>query len=1126
MKLSQRNMFAKTFATGLAFLSFAALADTFWKGQGSDSDFYNRDNWMNWWNANYVFGGGQLGILPDEGSYVTFANAAAVPQGLWVENANKGGVEWSLADGAEEGAGLTITNSLTIGTGKAGQLTIKSGEYLVRDTINVAAGIGTDNGGSGESTLTLTNCTLTANKVLVATDAANGANGAIVVNAGATLNSLADSGDVFAICKGKAGYTESQGSLTINGGVVNVASDLYTCQDSGTGTITINGGELNVAKSSIISRGWSTASSSTVNMNGGKYWTGSAFELAAAANRTASEGMLNMNDGELAVGGHMYLGGSGGGASRATVNMDGGMMSVTNHMHIADGSGSAVNFYMNGGEVYCGNQFWLGNGSNSDGTFIMTNGNVTVNSYTCVGYGSGGTGHFIMNGGSYYENSEKFIIGQANGSEGTYGECIVSNGTINVPTLWIAENQKPGILTMEGGEFIVRGEAQMSRNTNASKGTINLNGGVLAVHHFSSSSGTGGEVTFNGGILKAMDNHGDWIPDIANCEFKIAEGGAVFDTNGKNVTVADTLENADGLEGNGMIWKKGLGTLTISSDLDLERTFKFTIDTDLGEAGIGPIALTGTNNTLAAGKKITVDVRPENLTTETYYPLITGLTNEITMASIEITGDTFFVYTGKIENGTLSVSASLREGAPAKARYVDNAWKFYDNDGNVLSADTEESIHTYYVFTGAEPVADLLAKASTNKIMLEAAKSGGNAVTNTIAIPSDFAPKYLAVETEASCAVVLSGEFVFTPVKFANRGTLAFDGNITANAEFTSGTISIAEGAVLHLAKSQTITAYVEGEGEMVVDDGVTLTVGATGSGDTFKRGTEWFQSFEGTLTVASGATLTDLTDLHGENDGQGPYYFLGTGTTLKMAGGTVSRFGGSTNNENIQDVVIAEGTTNVWNNYQSRSGWTGVNLNLTGTLSGTGTLQANCGGRAYRFFSDLSEFGGVVEMSGSAFEFRQPISGGTWIANPTAVLQGFLGNVRSEVAVTNATLVLKGSHVLVLDDKSNVTSTGTYTIGADATLGVAENATVEGISFAKGATVEMLDDGALSDTTQTYVALTSKTPVTGRMPALVQPEGIHGKWKLVAREVAENETTVYQLCAEYRQAGFVIIIQ
>ncbi|MBR4615155.1 MAG: hypothetical protein IKO55_06065, partial [Kiritimatiellae bacterium] len=102
---SENKSISAVLAISACALSLAANADTFWKGQGADSDFYNRDNWINWWNANYVFGGGQLGNLPADGSYVTFTNAAAIAQGLWIENANKGGVEWSLAENAEEGAG-------------------------------------------------------------------------------------------------------------------------------------------------------------------------------------------------------------------------------------------------------------------------------------------------------------------------------------------------------------------------------------------------------------------------------------------------------------------------------------------------------------------------------------------------------------------------------------------------------------------------------------------------------------------------------------------------------------------------------------------------------------------------------------------------------------------------------------------------------------------------------------------------------------------------------------------------------------------------------------------------------------------------------------------------------------
>lgn len=1181
MKLSQRIMFAKTFVTGIAFLSFAALADTYWKGQGTDSDFYNRDNWINWWNANYVFGGGQLGNLPADGSYVTFTNAAAIAQDLWIENANKGGIEWSLAENAEEGAGLTITNSLTIGTGKAGQLTINGGEYLVRGALNIASGLGKDNDGPGKSTLTLTNCTMTVGDGVFVAYNANGANGEVVVQSNAVLNATNTNGDKFSICKGGNGHNDTKGSLVIDGGVVNVAGPFYTCQEGGTGDVTINGGELNVSSEALFARGWYNGATSTLTMNGGKLWTSGNLEFAAKPNRNGGTGYLCMNAGKIDVDGSAYLGGKNatmtttmtggeievadqlqlaadtGGTSTFTMadgsiacgglfqigrnatgvfTMDGGetscngfrlgtdrsdavgtatinggyLHSTSDHFYIGN-NGTGL-FYMNGGEVYCANQFWLGNGSSSDGTFIMTNGNVRVRSCTCVGYGSG-VGHFIMNGGSYYQENEKFIVGQSN-SDTAYGECIVSNGTINVPNLWIAENTKRGTLTMEGGEFISRGETQMSRNSGAGKGTIILNGGTLSVFRFVGSSGTGGEVIFNGGTLKALDNRGDFIPNIDNCEFKIAAGGAVFDTNGKNVTVADTLTNAVGLVGNGTIAKKGLGTLTISSSLDLERTFKFTIDTGLGAAGVGTIALTG-SNTLEAGDKITVEIDPVNAETNVAYTVMTGL-GELTIDDIMLTGTDFYTYTGEVTDGTLSVTLQYGPTAPITARYDNGAWGVYNYNNELIPNGTATNLTTY-VFNGSEPAGDIATYAVGHKVLLE---------SGTIAIDSAVTAGHVAVADGATVTINGSGAASFAADFLVNNGTLVFDGEITLDASLSSGTISIAEGAVLHLAKSQTITCYVEGGGEMVVDSGVTLTVGATGSGETFKRGTEWFQPFEGTLTISTGAILADMTDLHGENAGQGPYYFLGTGTTLKMAGGTISRFGGSTNSEYIQDVVIAEGTTSVWNNSLSRSGNQGVSLNLTGTFSGTGTLQANCSGRSYRFYSDLSEFGGVVEMTGSAFEFRQVVSGGTWIANPTAVLMGYIGGVRSEVAVTNATLVLKGSHEQVLDNNSNVISTGTYTIGADATLKVADDASVEGITFAAGATLEMLDDGALSDTTQTYVALTSKTPIPDSKPTLAQSEGNRGKWKLFVREVTKDETTVYQLCSEFRSLGFVIIVQ
>lgn len=1107
MKLSKRIMLAKSFEAGhqlflaltAVFFTSAVWADVNWPTADDKKNAYWEDVWGSA-NDQFVFSGVSEATISFR-SYISLPSGKAV----WVDNSNidfqgddaNCGLQWN---------GNAWGSSVIVGRDRGyGVLTIKKGAYDISSALKVGAGV---SGGK----LVLTNCTVTVADGVFAGVDANGASGEIVVNAGAVLNSTASSGDKFAISKGDNGHTGTAGSLTINGGVVNVASDLYTCQDSGTGTITINDGELNVAKSSIISRGWYTASSSTVNINGGKYWTGNAFELAAAANRTASEGTLNMNDGELAVGGHMYLGGSGGGASRATVNMDGGTMSVTNHMHIADGSGSVVKFNMNGGEIYCGDQFWLGNGSNSDGTFVMTNGNVTVNSYTCVGYGSGGTGHFIMNGGSYYENNEKFIIGQANGSEGTYGECIVSNGTINVPTLWVAENKKPGTLTMEGGEFIVRGEAQMSRNTNASKGTINLNGGVLAVHHFSSSSGTGGEVTFNGGILKALDNRGDWIPNIGNCEFKIAAGGAVFDTNGKNVTIADTLANADGLVGNGTIAKKGLGTLTISSNLDLERTFKFTINNDLGAAGVGTIALTG-SNTLETGDKITVEIDPVNAETNVAYTVMTGL-GAVTMGDIVLTGTDFYTYTGEVTDGTLSVTLQYGPTAPITARYDNGAWGVYNYNNELIPNGTATNLTTY-VFNGSEPAGDFATYAAVHKVLLE---------SGTIAIDSAVLAGHVAVADGATVTIDASGAASFAVDSLVNNGTLIFDGDITLDALLSSGTISIDEGAVLHLARTQTVAmpTYVAGTGEIVVEDGVTLTLT---DDHVDENGYDWaFKNFAGTLTLAEGSILSIETGNH--NSGSS----IGNNATLKMAGGAIARFSrynGGSNNERIKNLIIEDNTVSTWTNSDNRYGNTGCVLTIEGNVTGGGTLQIYTEGfgdnnRGPIFSNGLLGFTGEIQILHGNCRFPAGIQGGTVVLEDGTHIRNENGNA---ITVANATLVLKGDQGEI-NNGNAVMASGTYTIGADATLKVADDASVEGITFAAGATLELLDDGALSDKTQTYVALTSKTPIAGPLPSLVQSSGLRGKWKLLARKVTEDDTTVYQLCAEFRPAGLVIIVQ
>ncbi|MBQ3808184.1 MAG: hypothetical protein II840_09550, partial [Kiritimatiellae bacterium] len=474
MKLSQRNMFAKTFATGLAFLSFAALADTYWKGQGTDSDFYNRDNWINWWNANYVFGGGQLGNLPADGSYVTFTNAAAIAQGLWIENAGKGGVEWSLAENAEDGAGLTITNSLTIGTGKAGQLTINGGEYLVRGALNIASGLGTDNDGPGKSTLTLTNCTMTVGDGVFVAYNANGANGEVVVQSNAVLNATNTNGDKFSICKGGNGHNDTKGSLVIDGGVVNVAGPFYTCQEGGTGDVTINGGELNVSSEALFARGWYNGATSTLTMNGGKLWTSGNLEFAAKPNRNGGTGYLCMNAGKIDVDGSAYLGGKN---ATMTTTMTGGEIEVAEQLQLAADTGGTSTFTMTDGSIACGGLFQIGR--NATGVFTMDGGETSCNGFRLGtdrsdavgtatingGYlhstsdhfyiGNNGTGLFYMNGGEVY-CANQFWLGNGSSSDGTF---IMTNGNVRVRSYTcVGYGSGVGHFIMNGGSYYQENE--------------------------------------------------------------------------------------------------------------------------------------------------------------------------------------------------------------------------------------------------------------------------------------------------------------------------------------------------------------------------------------------------------------------------------------------------------------------------------------------------------------------------------------------------------------------------------------------------------------------------------------------------------------------------------------------
>lgn len=89
----------------------------------------------------------------------------------------------------------------------------------------------------------------------------------------------------------------------------------------------------------------------------------------------------------------------------------------------------------------------------------------------------------------------------------------------------------------------------------------------------------------------------------------------------------------------------------------------------------------------------------------------------------------------------------------------------------------------------------------------------------------------------------------------------------------------------------------------------------------------------------------------------------------------------------------------------------------------------------------------------------------------------------------------------------------------------------VHGISFAEGSSLQIVDDGALGDVKNTYLAFTTDTPVTltKTVPTLVQSANPRGTWRLFQKEVTTGEgeeaVTKYEVTAEFRPRGLVIIV-
>lgn len=176
-----------------------------------------------------------------------------------------------------------------------------------------------------------------------------------------------------------------------------------------------------------------------------------------------------------------------------------------------------------------------------------------------VGSGALGNGTFTISGGTFSTNGSTTadIVGNVDGNVGILN---ISGGNF----IGTAAGTSLGIGTGPGRVSTLNvnsGNATVSTlSLNSSNATVNLNGGNLYVNSFATVVGSTSNINFNGGTLLARASTATFLQGLTNV--RVLSGGAVVNSNGFDITIAQALLNGGG---GGGLTKTGAGNLTLSS---------------------------------------------------------------------------------------------------------------------------------------------------------------------------------------------------------------------------------------------------------------------------------------------------------------------------------------------------------------------------------------------------------------------------------------------------------------------------------------------------------------------------------------------------------------------------------
>ena len=209
-----------------------------------------------------------------------------------------------------------------------------------------------------------------------------------------------------------------------------------------------------------------------------------------------------------------------------------GTLSTVNELHLGRGVGSYAAMSVGAGNTVTSGSWFVLAGNNDRGVLNQSGGAITIsaNRITIGAGGNGSVGVANLAGGTFTSNVGAFV-----------GE----NGT--------------GTLNISGTAAVSLGNVQFAGNATSLAGSINLLGGTLTTGSITKGASTAGgvyQMNFNGGTLKPTASSTTFFNSLANTSAYVMGGGANIDSNGFDITIAQSLLAPTG---------NGVGTPTVTT---------------------------------------------------------------------------------------------------------------------------------------------------------------------------------------------------------------------------------------------------------------------------------------------------------------------------------------------------------------------------------------------------------------------------------------------------------------------------------------------------------------------------------------------------------------------------------